>query len=196
MSRVRIALLLALALSGCGGGEDGEPRASSGDWREHADERRGFRVSLPPGWHRAERSLSPTIVDPVEILLVASFPVDESRGLCRTIADIPPDEALVTIQERGRGAAGQASFPPRPEAFEPDPKLPGGSTWPYCLDGDHRAPIPIDDYWFGFGDAGRAFHVLVGLGKEAPPQLSEEAFAILDTLRFDPEAKPDWPASG
>ena len=52
------------------------------------------------------------------------------------------------------------------------------------------------EYWFGFGDAGRAFHVFVGVGKDAPAELRREAFAILDTLRFDPEVKPDWRSAG
>jgi hypothetical protein len=52
------------------------------------------------------------------------------------------------------------------------------------------------DYWFGFGDAGRAFHVLVAIGRNARPELRRDAFRILDSLRFDPSVKPDWRASG
>jgi hypothetical protein len=210
MKPVWIPLSLVLAVVGCGGdGEDGRVpagdagRAAAADpgpapegWREHVDERRGFRVSLPPGWHRAEQSLSPSMGDPVEILLVGTFPLDESRGLCRSLTGIPPDQALVTIQERGRGAYGGPSFPPRPATFQPDPRLPGTSTWPYCVNGDDEPPIPMDDYWFGFGDAGRAFHVFVGIGREASPDVTGQAFQILDTLRFDPEVKPDWRSAG
>ena len=210
MKRAWIALTLSAIVAGCGCGDDpgppsgGEPvRARAADpapvpegWREHVDERRGFRVSLPPDWNRAQQSLSPSMGDPVEILLVATFPVEESRGLCRSLSAIPPDQALVTLQERGRGAYGGPTFPPRPASFAPDPRLPGTSTWPYCVNGDDQPPIPMDDYWFGFGDAGRAFHVFVGVGRDASPELRREAFAILDTLRFDPEVKPDWPTAG
>jgi hypothetical protein len=195
---IAVGLCLVLIAAGCGddqASEDGSARVSDG-WSEHEDERRGFSVALPPGWHRAKQSLSPSITDPVEILLAASFPLDESRGLCLSLTDIPPDQALVTLQERGRGAFGGSDFPPRPAAFEPDADLPGSSTWPYCAAGDHEPPIPMRDYWFGFGDAGRAFHVLVGVGKEAPPELTREAFAILDTLRVDPDVKPDWRSAG
>jgi hypothetical protein len=195
MVPARIALTLVLAAAGCGGG-DGAAGPATGAWREHVDERRGVRVSLPPGWNRARQPASPSIGDPVEILLVATFPMTESRGLCRSLTSIPPDQALVTLQERGRGAFGGPSFRPRPASFEPDPKLPGTSTWPYCVHGDDHPPIPMDDYWFGFGDAGRAFHVFVGVGKDAPEEVRREAFEILDTLRFDPGVKPDWQSAG
>jgi hypothetical protein len=131
----------------------------------------------------------------VEIFLAATFPLEPSRGLCRSLAGIPPDQALVTLQERGSGARGDPTFAPRPSSFEPDPDLPGTSTWPYCLGGDDKPPIPMDDYWFGFKDAGRAFHVFVGVGRAAPPELRREAFEILNTLRFQP-GKPDWPSAG
>jgi hypothetical protein len=36
----------------------------------------------------------------------------------------------------------------------------------------------------------------VGVGNEAPDELRREAFAILDTLWFDPEVKPDWHSAG
>jgi hypothetical protein len=208
MKQAWIALTLAAVVAGCGCGNDpgpadrgdaapeADPVSAPAGWREHPDERRGFRVALPPGWNLAEQSLSPEMGDPVEILLAASFPVEESRGLCRSLTAIPPDQALVTLQERGSGAYGGPTFPPRPATFEPDPALPGTSTWPYCVNGDDEPPIPMDDYWFGFGDAGRAFHVFVGVGKDAPAELRREAFAILDTLRFDPEVKPDWRSAG
>jgi hypothetical protein len=193
MKAAWIVLMLVLFVAGCG---DDDPASRAAGWREHADERRGFRVALPPGWDLAEQSLSPEVTDPVEVFLAASFPLDESRGLCRSLERIPPDQALVTLQERGRGAFGGPDFPPRPATFEPDPSLPGTSTWPYCASGDQQRPIPMDDYWFGFGDGGRAFHVFVGVGKEVPAELRREAFAILDTLRFDPGVKPDWQSAG
>jgi hypothetical protein len=192
MKAAWIVLMLVLFVAGCGDDDD-SARAPAG-WREHVDDRQGFRVSLPPGWHRAEQG--PTGGDPVEILLVATFPLERSRGLCRSLTGIPPNQVLVNLQERGRGAYGGPDFPPRPATFEPDPSLPGTSTWPYCVSGDHQQPIPMDDYWFGFGDSGRAFHVFVGVGKEAPAELRREAFEILDTLRFDPGAKPDWRSVG
>jgi hypothetical protein len=58
----------------------------------------------------------------------------------------------------------------------------------------HR-PVRFADHWFGFTDAGRHFHVLVALGHSAPAELRKQAYSILDTLRLDPEVRPDRLAS-
>ena len=198
------AAAVSVALAGCGS-ESGRERPAVGrstgniaqppsHWREHVDERRGFSVSFPRGWHRARRS--PTIGDPVEILSVATFAFSRNRGLCRSLAAVPPDQALVNLMERGRGAYGGPSFPARPLKFMPDPELPGTSTWRHCAGGEQPGPAPVLDYWFGFGDVGRAFHVMVALGKAARPAVRRQAFRILDTLRFDPDVKPHWRSVG
>jgi hypothetical protein len=175
--RRTVPLLVAcvLVLAGC----------DDSDWDEYRNERRGYTVSLPPGWHLARESLSPTLVDPTEILLVATFPIRRGQELCGALARIPPDQALVTLQERARAPRGDPTFPPRPASFEPDPRLPGKSELPYCARGHKGPPIPMLDYWFGFRDAGRAFHVFVGIGKEAPEEVRREAFGILDSLRLE-----------
>jgi hypothetical protein len=177
---IRIAFLVAAMGVGC---DDTEPPAEG---KSHRNERLGYRVSLPAGWHLAKRNLSPSLVEPREVLTVATFPIRRSHQLCRALAEIPPDEALVTLQERARFARGDPTFPPRPSKFEPDSRLPGKSELPYCLRGYEGPPIPMLDYWFGFRDAGRAFHVFVGVGKKAPKEVRREAFGILDKLRLDP----------
>jgi hypothetical protein len=160
----------------------------------YEDRRWGFTVAVPDEWQRATTSLTPSLVDPREILAVATFPLAAGDGLCDSLKRISPAEAFVTVQERGRGAYGRADFPARPARFEPDPELPGTSEWPDC--GGDRPPIPMLDYWFGFSDAGRAFHVFVGVGNDAPPDVRRQAFRILDSLRFDPAVKPGWDSSG
>lgn len=196
-----VVVFLGLVVAGCGEGPTtGSARdiAASGEQFRVAgyrDQRRGYTVAVPADWHRANASLTPGLVDPREILSVATFPL---RGdeFCESLERVPPAEAFVTIQERGRGAYGQEGFPSRPRSFGPDPGLPGSSTWPYCAGGDGKPPIPMLDYWFGFSDAGRAFHVFVGVGKAAPPQITREAFGILNSLRFDPTVQPDWQSAG
>jgi hypothetical protein len=207
------AAVLAAALGGCGDAQNdgmagareaGKESSAVGldawparpDWSVHTDGRWGYVISIPPGWQMAERSLTPSLIDPVEILTVATFSLRPGDGLCAALASIAPDEALVTIQERGRGAYGSPSFPPRPARFRADPTLPGQSTWPYCVAGDDGPPIPMLDYWFGFGDAGRAFHVFVGIGEAAAPEIRRDAFRILDSLRLDPNVEPDWQSAG
>jgi hypothetical protein len=201
-----VAAVAVAALVGCGDRqiERGEPAQSASakapGWT-YEDRRWGYSVTFPSNWHRAGRSLTPSITDPVEILSLATFPLREGDELCGArgggpLARVEPAGALVTIQERGRGAYGGADFPPRPSHFRPDPALPGRSTWPYCAVRPGDPPLPMLDYWFGFGDAGRAFHVLVAVGRSAPAGVRRDAFRILDSLRFDANVKPDWQSSG
>jgi hypothetical protein len=181
--RRTVSLLVICAFLPAACDDDSE---SASGWERHRNEHWGYTVSLPAGWHLAKQSLSPTLVDPKEILFAATFRIGRGHELCQALARIPPDRAIVTLQERARAARDDPTFPSRPASFEPDPRLPGKSEWPYCLRGYKEPPIPMLDYWFGFRDAGRAFHVFVGIGKEAPQDLRREAFGILDRLRVDP----------
>jgi hypothetical protein len=201
---VGVALSIAagcLVMTGCSV-EAVERRPHDVDARRKAsagvDQRRrwGYTVTVPEGWHEAQTSLTPSLIDPREILTVATFALPRAGGLCDALERVPPAEAFVTVQERGRGAYGREGFPTRPATFGPDPELPGSSVWPYCAGGDHRPPIPMLDYWFGFSDAGRAFHVFVGIGRDAPADVRRDAFRVLDSLRFDPTIKPGWRSSG
>jgi hypothetical protein len=206
-----VVAAITATLVGCGGGEritqhDRRVRATRVGWPTYHNRKWGYDVALPLSWHRAKRSLTPNIADPVEILSVATFPLRDGEALCGTggaLARVQPAGALVTVQERGRGAYGGPDFPPRPVQFQPDPALPGRSEWPYCAATPPNQqrwrpvqPVPILDYYFGFGDAGRAFHVLVAIGKGAPRNIRREAFRILDNLHFDPNLKPRWESSG
>jgi hypothetical protein len=203
---------MVAALVGCGEATRGPgrrgplARAIRVGWRTYHSRRWGYDVAFPPGWHRALWSLTPNVTDPVEILSLATSPFRTGQGLCGTagaLAHVRPTGALVTIQERGIGAYGGPDFPPRPARFRPDPRLPGRSEWPYCAATRPRQrqrtsprPVPMLDYYFGFGDAGRAFHVLVAIGKSAPVDVRRQAFRILDTVQFDPRVKPRWRSSG
>jgi hypothetical protein len=195
MARTILLVALVVAfLAGCGDEASDEApavKAPAAAGREATG--RGYTATVPPGWHLAPASLTPDLVDPREILAVATFPLRRGDELCQALARIPPDQAFVTVQER---AGGRYDFPRRPDRFAPDPALPGTSTWPYmtCVAG--KPPIPMLDYWFGFHDARRAFHVFVGVGKEAPAEVRREAFELLDTLRLDPAVQPDWAPAG
>lgn len=92
---------------------------------------------------------------------------------------------------RTRGASHQPPQPsPAPRSL-PARGFPDGSTFTDCFVGD----LPVEDHWFGFADAGRAFHVLVIIGRAASSDVRDEAWSILDRLRFDPDVRPDWKAS-
>jgi hypothetical protein len=167
--------------------------------RVEVDRNRGFTVELPSGWRRATAKLTPQITDPLEILTVATLritrvgPYDTcAPGARPALAAFTEKDALVTVQESGRGALriNRLSHPPRPDRFRRE-AYPYGSTFTACFVGD----LPVEDHWFGFADAGRAFHVLVIIGRAAPEHVRDEAWSILDRLRVDPEVRPDWRAS-
>ncbi len=179
--------LAALALIACGDDEGTEPLTV------HQRPAMGYSLTIPAGWHRAEHSLTPTITDPVEMVSLATAPFERGEGICRALDRVIPSGALVTVQERLHGGVGAPDFPPRPAEFRPRPAVEGNSTWAWCGRRDSEPPLPMDHYWFGFSDRGRAFHVLVAFGKEAPEALRMEAFALLDSLQLAPvEAAPTF----
>ena len=57
-------------------------------------------------------------------------------------------------------------------------------------------PAGTITHWRNFTDSGRHFHTLVRVGPDALPSAAEQAWRILDSLRLDPDARPDWPATG
>jgi hypothetical protein len=193
-----LVVLAAVVLGGCGG----EPTRSSGGgessggWSTYRSAKLGLAVRYPSGWRRAAGSLTPTITDPREILTLATLRIDgvPPDNYCRPwdepqLPEFSKRDALITIQEGGRGSLSlnYRSYPPRPERFRPE-RLAQGSTFTTCLVRD----LPVTDHWFGFSDAGRAFFALVIVGRSAPERVRREAWKIVNSLRFDPEVKPDW----
>jgi hypothetical protein len=175
------------------------PAQASARWTVELDRDHGFSLQLPSGWIRTSGKITPQITDPLEILTVATLPIAgaDPRGVCEpgsqpALPAFTAQDALVTLQESGRGALriNRLSHPPRPDRFRPE-HFPDGSTFTNCFVGD----VAVEDHWFGFADAGRAFHVLVIIGRAAPKQVRDEAWSILDRLRFDPHVRPDWEAS-
>ena len=175
-------LVLAFAFAGCSDDEE-QPRTSLAVGR-------GVTVELPPGWQRAEESLTPRLTDPREVLSVGTFRLRHRRTGCNhlpssALEDLGPRDAFVTLQERGAGAA----FPPRPERFGPE--LGGPSEASHCV--PHAR---FRDHWFEFSDAGRHFHVEVAFGPEARADVQQEAWGVLDSLRVDGNVMPDWQSAG
>jgi hypothetical protein len=189
----------AVLLIGCGSeSRPDRPVQASAEWTVEIDRDHGFSVELPSGWTRAAGKITPQITDPLEILTVGTLPIAgaDPHGVCEpgsqpALPAFTEQDALVTLQESGRGALriNPLSHPPRPDHFRPE-SFPHGSTFTDCFVGD----LPVEDHWFGFADAGRAFHVLVIIGRAAPRHVRDEAWSILDRLRFDPHVRPDWKA--
>jgi hypothetical protein len=170
-----------------------EPEAEGGP-ATYENPRRGFSVSFPAGWQRAEGGLS-SLIDPVETLVVATYrprPDDHSCGPL-AFAGFDADEALVILLERGLDPSSEwPDFPPRPRRFEYEPGM--TSEFTECL--RTTRGIPLRDHWFRFTDAGRHFHVLVAIGADAPAETGREAYRILDSLWIDPAVRPDWRSAG
>jgi hypothetical protein len=192
---VRIVVLLAIAavLVGCGSDPDG-PRADPPPAPRYESADRGFSVLVPPGWHRADSKVT-VLGDPVETLVVATYSPRPGGPDCGPLAFAGFDEnqALVIVLERGLDAQSTwPDFPPRPAHFRYEPGK--ASEFTDCL--RTKYGIRLKDHWFTFTDAGRHFHVLVVIGDLAPRAVAAEAYELLDSLRFDPAVRPDWPSAG
>ena len=188
-----LAAALLLGASGCG--EDPAPAHAPQPRVTYEDPVYRYTVQLPAGWQRATESLTPHLVDPREILSVGTFPLRHRENRCAhvptsALEDLGPTDALVSVQERGRRGGAAAGFPPRPAHFQfSDGSTSEAST---CV----RRPARFTDSFIWFSDGGRRFHALVAFGLQAPERVRREAFAILDSLRFDPSFEPDWRDSG
>jgi hypothetical protein len=178
-------------------GPDERPAPRPADtWTTTVNKSHGFTVNLPPGWQLSAESLTPNLSDPRELLSAGTFPLAYREGTCNHMPDgslrsMGAADGFVSVEERGRIPQGsQGGFPPRPASFGAYAK-PSNGDLAVCL-GD----TPTVEYWIPFSDANRRFYALVVLGRRAPKQTRDEAFAILDRLQFDPTARPGWKSVG
>jgi hypothetical protein len=186
-------VIAALALFGCAGTQHTTPtHAISGVAStrhapsEYVDRGYAYRVSVPAGWSRAQRSLTPHLLDPREILTVATFPLRMHGSSCAqdpgALSDVGPRDVLVTVQERA--GAPKPEFVRRPRRFTAGMGFPSEATG--CVPHARFAARVID-----FRGGTRSFVTLVAIGKSAPAHVRREAFAVLGSLRFGPY-RPRW----
>jgi hypothetical protein len=186
---VAVALLAAAA---CGSVDEQGAAAPTPSSSFETD---GLQVTLPPRWQPAREPLTPGLEDPREVLAVATFPLRYRRTACTHVAgsaleDLGPDDAFVTLQERGLDpGSAWLDFPERPAHF--GPQLGGPSEASACVPSAH-----FNDHWFGFTAQGRHFHADVVFGSRVSAATRAEAWAILDSLRVDPRTRPDWRSAG
>jgi hypothetical protein len=185
------AVPLCALIAGCGAGGQNTTTATAP--RATPFSAHGLTVSLPAGWRPARRSLTPHLADPREELSVGTFPLRYRRTPCAhmpgsALADPGPDDAFLTLMERGVGRS--AGFPPRPTDFAATESATGPSEAAACVPTAH-----FTDHWFTFSDGGRDFHVLVAFGPRASAQTQRAAWRILDGLRVDASVQPTWERS-
>jgi hypothetical protein len=185
------AAIATLALGGCGhAATSTEPPPAAVTYEAH-----GLTVSLPRDWQRADVSLTPNLGDPRQALAVGTFPLRYRPTGCAhvpgsALEDMGARGAFVELEERGADPSSSwPDFPPRPAHF--GPSLGGRSEAADCV-----PAARFTDHWFGITAGGRHFHVRVAFGPDTPSSTREEAWGILDGMRVDPTAKPDWQAVG
>jgi streptogramin lyase len=162
---------------------EASPTPPSG-WVTYRDDDRGFSVAYPGSWHRAIESLTPILVDPVEILSVGTYELRPGGERCaqfpdRALDELGSEDAFVSIQEEP-SLERPRWWSPRPAHFGPDDGR-GDDESPGCL----SQPKEFFHRWIPFQDRGRGFYAFVAIGKNASAQTQRAVWTVLDTLEFD-----------
>jgi hypothetical protein len=176
-------LVAAVLATGCGATGTVAPELES---RSHGaritDVRHGYSVTLPAGWYRARRNLTPELVDPREILSVASYPLRYQRGARCRISGCPTPalngfratDILVSIQERVHAGPTVEDVAIDLRRRQADLERTGSCT---------RGRVA----WYAFdpfAEAGRSLYVLVVMGKRAPARARADLKRVIGSLRF------------
>jgi len=182
-------LAAGVVAAGCGAGPAVVSEVASG--RQGAqmirDVRRGYSLVLPAGWHRARRNLTPQLVEPREILSVATYPLRyHRRARCRIPGCPSPalngfraTDILLSIQERARGTPTT-----RNAAIELKPLRTPLRAGPRSC-----TRRRVASYVFGdFSRAGRTLYVFAVVGKRASSGARLDLKRLLRSLRFSPRA--------
>jgi hypothetical protein len=186
-----IGICVAALLAGCGAGAAGRTAqatamataTATAGWTTYRDPVRAFSVRFPSGWHRAARSQTPAVTDPVELLLLATFRLP--RPVATRCAHVPEaagramgdDDVLLEVSER-RHPRG---FPARSRPLRLG--APERTDFEDCT-GRHD----VEQHWLEVADGGRGFYVFVAFGRAVPATRRAAVQRVLDSLRFRPAA--------
>jgi hypothetical protein len=187
--RALCGVLAATVLAtGCGATATVGPESGSraGTSRMVEDAGRGYSVVLPEGWYRARRNLTPQLMDPREILSIATYPLRyQRRTRCRIPGCPTPalngfraPDILLSIQERLRARPAAKAIPIDLNPHELGP----GARQHSCTRGRVA--------WYAFENfaaAGRTFYVFAVVGERAPAKARQQLDRMLDSLRFTPQ---------
>jgi hypothetical protein len=163
------------------------------DYRDGED---GFSMTYPAGWTVADENLTPLLASPHEILSVGTYPLRPGGKAPidaylpkNALADLGADDVFITVQETDSEPGPNST---RPSAFTPASVCDAGD--PACRDGSGLGLEGLRAWWIPFSDpsSGRSFYAFVAMGEAAygAPARADAAWAILDSLEFDPGDTP------
>jgi len=161
---------------------------------EYRDREHDLRVTVPPGWHRARRSLTPRLAHPADVLALGNFaPRASPAQACTSAPDAPQlrvgtREALVLVTQ-------DSNPEPPPGPGQPDhyrlvkqvrppgrggPNRVSGQVFPWaCLN-----RVGVSGLWTVVREDGRAFYVSAIVGKRASEEVRRQTLGVLDSLVF------------
>lgn len=185
---IGIAAAVAVAVAAPGDGQEPTGAPDQGQHRTGAsyrDQASRFGIEIPAGWRRAREVVDGKVINPREILVVSTFPLDFSGEPCgpfydHVLGDLGRRQGFVSLQERFvRSVTQLQNYPRRPERF----RLPVRTREPRGCGRNHERTL-VRDWWIPFRDAGRAFYAQVAIGLGAPDQVRRDAIRLLDSLHF------------
>lgn len=164
---VALVLVLAGALILSGGDGDG-----SSDEQERV-EANGLSVAYPSGWNAAEADLTAVFVNELAIGTYRLESTPRSSCPVRAFESLGKRDALIMIWEMGSG-----DLSARPDRFGDDLDW---SSRVLCAEYAGRGTVRV----LHFRENGRAIHVWLVVGRDAPAERRSEAYRILDSLKVD-----------
>jgi hypothetical protein len=143
--------------------------------------RAAYIVDYPSDWYRAHKRLTPHLLDPLEVLAVATYPLRSGGDRCahqpvNALEDLGPSDAFIALYERADPEL--ARYPKRPGRLSG--LLEGiADSGRFCVPDSDRL-----DTWVPFSDGDRAFYLLVAVGRAAAAETRSQVEAILDSFRI------------
>ena len=144
------------------------------------EERRGFEVTFPSTWHRADTVLTPGLGDPAEIFSAGTIePVPNGESRCAqhpvaTMERVGPRDVFVTIQERAN-VVSEEMLPGPPQL---DDVVPDTSETIDCV----RHGVAFRTYWMPFRMGGRGFYANAAVGDDVTRAGRAELQAVMDSF--------------
>jgi hypothetical protein len=176
------ALAFAAVLTSCSSGGT----YNGAQDRGFKDESAGISLAVPDNWHATTRRFT-GLLDPRERVVLTSFPTDDvfrsRRCSPDTVLKLMPRSGVAAFLLEYMDAAARRNVDPRPHRFQLRPPAFGGFEcfWPRG---------GTDAYLFNFGDSGRAFQLLVAVGRDATAETLRAAAEALDSIRIEPCDRP------